>query len=150
MTFADPSLAEVVRTLPWWPTVQRLHAEWSTGSEPLIEWVYGRPDVTTESTMAVISSGRLRGSEVVELARGLQAAYPRIVQDEIAAIRGRNLLRTLVVLADARDENRFETQFVMELDDDGRLVRQGTFDHHDEAAAQALLEAWHEEGPEGR
>jgi len=36
---------------------------------------------------------------------------------------------------------------VIRFGDDGRIVRQATFDRDDEAGAQATLEAWHREHP---
>ena len=36
---------------------------------------------------------------------------------------------------------------VIRFGDDGRIVRQATFDRDDEAGPQATLEAWHRERP---
>jgi hypothetical protein len=147
VTFTDPALVDVVRDLPWWPSVLRIREEWQTSPESLIEWLYGREDIRSESMIPVVGSGVKQGAEVVELSKGLQVFFPRVVVNEVAAVLGSDLMRALIVLADADGANQFAAQFVIQFGEDGRIVRQATFDSDDEAQAQATLEAWHRERP---
>jgi len=68
-------LVDVFRDLPWWPSVLRIRQEWRTSPESLIEWLYGRDDVRSESFIPVVGSGVRHGAEVVELSKGLQAFF---------------------------------------------------------------------------
>jgi hypothetical protein len=145
--FVVPELREVVEGTPVGRSLSTFVRAWDAGDDDLLAWLFGRDDLVSDDRRSTVHAGTTVGADDLALARATRDIFSHLTSAEVLAVRGARHGATRLTLADDSG-NQGDVISVVEVDVNGRVIRQAHFDDDAVTAAVEVLDAWYVSSPE--